>query len=374
MEQNNNDSKKRVIDLLRILAEIQDANLKLTFASARELKGKADEVTGKVKKTVVEMAKPYGAKARKLAEDYIDGEKKAEEIKDFEARVHELTREYYSGLNKIMTERKSLEIKEYKLSLYLTELQERRSTIIANGKPRVDTFKKIHAERQELMKRTTTMLENSTPNLEENLEYITRELKRTKAAYEVAKEQVMRVHSGYETVNGKIQQAKVELQDIRRKIEATKRAEKKYKEDKECVLEEIETNSAWRKETIALMPKQNKVQRMLGSLFSRINGPHKFRETIAGRVGELTKKLPENVQGPIYTVTETVTQMASQARTMKYDMIDKAQATLDKKQAKLKEKGVHQKGTETYMKYPIPSEVENNTNEIEIIPDEEAYL
>ena len=338
VEEQNGESQKRLIDLMKELSEIRASNMKLSFAiDTREFMQQLDDMTKGLRDGIAVMAKYYGTKAQKLAAEYVDGQKKAEQVKAYEDKIDKLRARYKKGLRAISKKRVSLENREEELLIELDGLAEDRGEIETRAGTILMRMNNLVQRRDTLKQMAAQIANDDDPQLEEQLEAISGELNVIKAKYAQYEAQIRQMQKKQQEIEQREQAARQELNDVADLLEANKQERERYKEANKGIIQEIETNKKERKSVIALMPQQNIFQRMIGALVNKINGLNKFKEQVSIRVDEMANGIPldeENENSD--NAVETISEIIIQARAARDDMIAKLQKKLEAKRAKNK--------------------------------------
>lgn len=331
MEENNNESQKKLIDLLKELAAIQADNMKLSFAiKARETRDIIDDKIQSVKDTINERAKAYGARARKLAEDYVAGENGAELIQNLEETMIELKNRYTEMLLGISDEIANLETEEYELTLQIYELKEE----IARKKMMIGV---LTAENSKLIqKRENIMKEFQEAKLthdNEKLSRVSEEFRHTIGPYKKYREQKAQLQQEISINEEMVENMEKILEQIRRGIDNKENDYNAKKIEwylsKRNLQEQIDNAQS-------MIPQQNKFQKFVGSILMKINGTKKFSRDVIDKVKEetlriTTEEIPRIANETKDIATKPIKQIISKARDTKYAIIDKVQKRLDAK-------------------------------------------
>lgn len=334
MEENNNESQKKLMDLLKELAAIQADNMKLSFAiKVRETRDIVEDRIQGVKDTIMEKSRAYGAKARKLAADYVEGARGAEVVQNLEETMIEVKDRYMEMLLGMSDEIADLETEEHELILQIHELQ----SDIASKRMRIETLTvenaKLIKRREEIKKEFQEAKEN---NDNEKLSRISEEFRHTIGPYRKYREQKAQLYQDISTSKEMIENMESILEQIR-KVMQNKKNEFKYKKveyylSKRNLQAQIDNAQS-------MIPQQNKLQKFVGAMLMKVNGTKKFSRDVIDKVKEetvriTTEEIPRIANETKDTAVKPIKQIISKARDKKYAIIDKVQKRLDAKKQK----------------------------------------
>lgn len=331
MEENNNESQKKLMDLLKELAVIQADNMKLSFAiKARDARDTIEDKIQGVKDTIMEKSRAYGTKARKLAADYIEGEKGDRLIQSLEVTMDEIKNRYTDMLLGLNDEIANLETEEYELVLQVYELKNE----VARKRMLIESLtaenSKMIQKREEIMKE---FQEAKLNHDDEKLSKVSEEFRHTIGPYKKYREQKAQLQQEIAINEEMAENMESILEQVRKGIKNklneynTKKIE--WYLSKRNLQSQIDNVQS-------MIPQQNKLQKFVGSLLMKINGTKKFSRDVIDKVKEetlriTTEEIPRIANETKDTAVKPIKQIISKARDKKYAIIDKVQKRLDAK-------------------------------------------
>lgn len=185
-EKENDEKQKKLFQLLRELASVQNENMRLSFGiHARNLRSAAKDNVSKVTNGVIEGAKKMGRGAQKLADDYVAGKNGKTALKDYEAKIAELEAEYEDGIKGIRDEIARLEVQEAEQNTELNEIGQKRTAEHKRAEEASRNLKDIRKKIEELVEAKEKLqngetIANATSSLSDTIERLKKELENTK--------------------------------------------------------------------------------------------------------------------------------------------------------------------------------------------------
>lgn len=310
-EQKNNEelSNKRLLDLLTELAEVQAENAilnaKIFVREGKEqVKGKVAEISNAMQ----EQAKMYGKKAQELAQQYSENSKeKGNVIQEYEQALFEINAEYAKRMKVIMGEKQDLQAEEQQT------YSDEKILKLENKKIRRSPEYLQHMEQE---KRLASEIKKALA--QGDLDAVTQKTEELKAL----KTQNPLVKN--EAQIGEVQTRRNEigalLEECEEGIEACRHER----------FEKIEEITLDKNNQLAVIPKQNIVQKIFGNLFNKINGLAKFKSSVVANIMTRVEKIKtEQLPAVKKTVQEKSEQFVEKMLNKREQLKQKAIETRD---------------------------------------------
>ena len=286
---NNGDmSDKKLLDLLTDLAQIQTEIAILDARIfAREGKEQVEEKAAEISESIQEKAKMYGKKAQALAEEYSrNSEQRGSIIQEYTQALFEINEEYAKRMKTIMVEKQDLQTEEQE-----TYCEEKRLRL--ENKKIKKSPEYLQYEEQE--KNLTSEIKRALAKGDlQTVTQKTEELKALKAKNPL-------------TINenqiGEVQARREEIAQLIKECEENLEACKDERHDK---IEEITSD---KNNQLAVIPKQNIVQKIFGNLFNKLNGLAKFKDSV---IANITEKIETIKTEQLPAVKEAVQEKSEQ--------------------------------------------------------------
>lgn len=257
-------------DLLKQLAEIQAANAKVNWQIfVKEGKEQVQEKVQSVKDEILEQAKIYGQKIEKIEQQYsINKEEEGSIIEQYRKVLSDINKEYGEQLKNIIAEKQEWQTEEQEAMVNQKKLQNERKE-----KEKSPEYKQYKEEEKKLIKEAKAALEGKDPEI---ISKKTEELKNLRARNPLNK------------YDKKIDNIIQDRKDIQQIIEE---CDKKIENCKENRAKGIEQVTRDKDNKLSVMKKQNIIQKMLGSIFNKVNGTKKFKDEVIGRISDKIEKI-----------------------------------------------------------------------------------
>lgn len=257
-------------DLLKQLAEIQAANAKVNWQIfVKEGKEQVQEKVQSAKDEILEQAKIYGQKIEKIEQQYsINKEEEGSIIEQYRKVLSDINKEYGEQLKNIIAEKQEWQTEEQEAMVNQKKLQNERKE-----KEKSPEYKQYKEEEKKLIKEAKAALEGKDPEI---ISKKTEELKNLRARNPLNK------------YDKKIDNIIQDRKDIQQIIEE---CDKKIENCKENRAKDIEQVTRDKDNKLSVMKKQNIIQKMLGSIFNKVNGTKKFKDAVIGRISDKIEKI-----------------------------------------------------------------------------------
>ena len=266
-EQKNNQEQnhKKLLELLAELTEVQATNAAITakiFAreGKEQIEGKAEEMA----KLMQEQAKMYGKKAQELAEQYsANSDQKENIIQEYKQALFEISAEYEKRMKVMMVEKQELQAEEQQ-----TYADEKALKLESKEIKKSPEYSK-HIEEEKMLE--SAIRKALSKGELDVVTQKTEELKSLRAKNPLAKNE------------SKIAEVQTRRKEIASLLEECEKSIEACKNER---FEKIEEVTADKNNQLALMPKQNVVQKIFGNLFNRLNGFNKFKNNVIANIAD----------------------------------------------------------------------------------------
>ena len=320
-QKNKAPSVGKIVSLVKELMEIQAKNAILTTKIfAREGKEQIQDKTSKMKETMLEQAKKYGKKAEELAQNYNNTEQNKESIvASYQSSLADLQKKYEERLQDAVKEKERWQEREQRTILKQQEMMEEHHSVLENQE-----YKDYKIE--EAGKIAEIRLELEKGNLD-GVTAKTEQLKKMKK----------------ESPFGQMEQALKEIDEKRQKIQdilvACDQEIKNCEKERDQNIEQLTIDQ---NKQLAMVPKQNVWQRMVGKLWNKLNGVGKFKQQV---IDQLSQKVDSMKQETIPAMQEKMNQQKQKFMTKmknaKEELYDRSLETketlLQRAESKLKD-------------------------------------
>ena len=247
------------------MTEVQATNAAITakiFAreGKEQIEGKAEEMA----KLMQEQAKMYGKKAQELAEQYsANSDQKENIIQEYKQALFEISAEYEKRMKVMMVEKQELQAEEQQ-----TYADEKALKLESKEIKKSPEYSK-HIEEEKMLE--SAIRKALSKGELDVVTQKTEELKSLRAKNPLAKNE------------SKIAEVQTRRKEIASLLEECEKSIEACKNER---FEKIEEVTADKNNQLALMPKQNVVQKIFGNLFNRLNGFNKFKNNVIANIAD----------------------------------------------------------------------------------------
>ena len=287
-KKHENVSNKRLLDLLAELAQVQAENAMLS-AKIFVREGR-EQIQGKVvdlSKIIYEQAENYGKKAQELAKQYTENsEQKGNIIEQYRQALLDIDAEYAKRMKTIMIEKEDWQAEEQEA--YADEknlrLEHKKIKESPEYHEHMEEEKRLASEIKRALDRGD--LDTVTQKTEE-----LKELKQ-KNPLKQNEEQIEIVQERRQIIAQFLEECQQDLEDCRNER-----------------FEQIEGITADKNNQLAIIPKQNVIQKVFGKIFNRLNGFSKFKNNV---IEEITSKIEKIKTEQLPVIKETIQEKSEQ--------------------------------------------------------------
>ena len=301
-------SNKRVLDLLTELAQVQSDNALLMAQifvreGRNQVKGKVDALVGEIQ----EQSKSFGRKAQTLAQQYKDNRgQKGDILQAYEQALFEINAEYAKRMKVVMGEKQDLEVAEQETysDEKLLRLERRR---IKNSPE--------YLKHMEEEKRLSSEIKKAFAHGE--LDVVTQKTEELKSLR--AQNPLTKIEAQIGEVQTRRDEIGVLLGECEEGIEACRHER----------FEKIEEIKLDKNNQLAVIPKQNLVQKIFGNLLNRVNGLSKFKNGVEANIKGKIETINEYLPVVQKSVQEKCEQFVGEMQNKREQLQEKATDTRD---------------------------------------------